>query len=69
MQIVELDEDMDKNNIMDTMKQLGHQLDNMQNKFDQVEQSSFESLTEVKDIEHIEDIENALDDKYMIETQ
>ena len=36
----------------------------MQNKFDQVEQSSFESLTEVKDVE-----DPALDDKYMIETQ
>ena len=36
----------------------------MQNKFDQVEQSSFESLTEVKDVE-----DAALDDKYMIETQ
>ena len=35
----------------------------MQNKFDQVEQSSFESLTEVKNVE-----DATLDDKYMMET-
>ena len=60
MQIVTDDQD----EIMGTMKQLGQQLDNMQNKLEIGQQSSFESLTEVKDID-----DAALDEKYIIQTQ